>query len=77
MKIDLAQIISSSDPERNLDLVDRQVALAAFQGAEVVVFPEATMRFFGGSLLQPPSGRYCGYVYSGRFHTHSQHVTRS
>jgi len=52
MRIALAQIISAADPARNLDQVAAEVARAVEQGAELVVFPEATMRCFGRSLSE-------------------------
>ena len=50
MRIALAQILATDDPAENLELVADHVALAAQQGAAVVVFPEATMCRFGVSL---------------------------
>ncbi len=50
MRIALAQLISGADPAANLDELARLTAQAAGQGAELVVFPEATMRCFGRSL---------------------------
>src|SRR5580765_3550242 len=50
MKIALAQIVAGADPAANLDLVAERVADAAAAGAELVVFPEATMRAFGHPL---------------------------
>jgi len=55
----LAQILSGSDPEENLDLVAAQAAEAATQGAQLVIFPEATMRRFGlplGEIAEPIDG---------------------
>ena len=52
MRIALAQIVSAADPAANLDLVAEQSAAAADQGADLVVFPEATMRGFGRSLVE-------------------------
>ncbi len=46
MRIALAQVLASTDPDANLDLVRRHTADAADQGAELVVFPEATMCSF-------------------------------
>ncbi len=46
----LAQIASGDDPAANLDLVADRVGEAAAAGAELVVFPEATMRRFGPGL---------------------------
>lgn len=52
MRLALAQLISDSDPAANLDQVAELTAQAAAQGAELVVFPEATMRCFGRSLTE-------------------------
>ena len=46
-RVALAQILAGPDPQANLDLVAEQVDRAAEAGAELVVFPEATMRCFG------------------------------
>jgi deaminated glutathione amidase len=50
MRIALAQVLSSTDPAANLELVADYSARAADAGAAVVVFPEATMCRFGVSL---------------------------
>jgi deaminated glutathione amidase len=50
MRVALAQILASDDPGANLELVADHTALAKHQGADVVVFPEATMCRFGVSL---------------------------
>ena len=50
MRVALAQILATDDPAANLELVADHTALAAQQGADVVVFPEATMCRFGVSL---------------------------
>lgn len=52
MRIALAQILSGPDPAANLDLVYRHTTDAAARGAELVVFPEATMRCFGRNLAE-------------------------
>lgn len=52
MRIALAQIITGRETERNLDLVRDYARRAKDGGAELVVFPEATMRAFGNSLLE-------------------------
>jgi len=52
VRIALAQILSGPDPAANLQLVAEQTAEAAEQGAELVVFPEATMRCFGRNLTE-------------------------
>lgn len=46
MRIALAQLGSTTDPQANLVLVRDAVATAAAEGAELVVFPEATMCSF-------------------------------
>ncbi len=65
MRIALAQILSGPDPEANLELVAEQTHAAAGAGAELVVFPEATMRCFGGNLAavaEPLDGPWAGRV---------------
>jgi deaminated glutathione amidase len=52
LRVALAQIASGDDPAANLDQVEAQVREAADAGAELVVFPEATMRRFGPGLRQ-------------------------
>jgi predicted amidohydrolase len=52
VRIALAQIAGGPDPAANLTLVAEQTARAAEQGAELVVFPEATMRCFGRNLAE-------------------------
>ena len=52
LRVALAQIISGSDPEQNLELVAGQTAEAAEIGAQLVIFPEATMRRFGLPLAE-------------------------
>ncbi|HET9562665.1 MAG TPA: nitrilase-related carbon-nitrogen hydrolase, partial [Propionibacteriaceae bacterium] len=47
LRVAVAQILSGADPQQNLELVATQTAEAADQGAQLVVFPEATMRRFG------------------------------
>lgn len=51
MKIALAQISSGSDKMDNLGLVRTAVAQAADKGAQLVIFPEATMQGFGTGRL--------------------------
>jgi len=51
MRIALAQILSGSDPDANLQLVRDYTRRAADAGARLVVFPEATMCRFGVPLL--------------------------
>lgn len=65
MRVALAQIITGRDTERNLDLVRDYAGRAKDGGAEVVVFPEATMRAFGNSLLdiaEPLDGPWASQV---------------
>lgn len=50
MRIAAAQIVSSSDPAANLELIRSWSASAAEAGARVVVFPEATHCQFGHRL---------------------------
>jgi deaminated glutathione amidase len=50
MRIALAQILSSTEPAENLELVRDYSARAADAGAKLVVFPEATMCRFGVPL---------------------------
>jgi deaminated glutathione amidase len=52
LRVAVAQILSGSDPQENLELVATQAAAAAHQGAQLVVFPEATMRRFGLPLAE-------------------------
>jgi len=52
MRVALAQIHSGEDPSANLEVVASFTAEAAQRGAELVVFPEATMRCFGRSLVE-------------------------
>jgi deaminated glutathione amidase len=59
LRVAVAQILSGSDPEENLELVATQTANAAEQDAQLVVFPEATMRRFGlplAEIAEPPDG---------------------
>ncbi|WP_026926516.1 carbon-nitrogen hydrolase family protein [Granulicoccus phenolivorans] len=52
MRVALAQICSTGDVAGNGALVAEQVRAAAGRGAELVVFPEATMRAFGHNLTR-------------------------
>jgi predicted amidohydrolase len=63
MRIALAQIVAGDDPAANLDRVRELAARAAGDHAELVVFPEATMRCFGRSLVEvaePLDGPWAG-----------------
>jgi len=51
-RVAVAQILSGSDPEENLELVATRAAEAGKNGAQLVIFPEATMRRFGLSLAE-------------------------
>ena len=67
MRIALAQIITGRDPAANLGLVQEYAARAKAGGADLVVFPEATMRAFGNSLLdiaEPLDGPWASRVRS-------------
>jgi deaminated glutathione amidase len=62
LRVAVAQIMSRADPEENLELVATHTAEAAAQGAQVVVFPEATMRRFGlplSEIAEPVDGPWC------------------
>ncbi|MFD0926416.1 carbon-nitrogen hydrolase family protein [Williamsia deligens] len=50
MRVGLAQVCSSDDPDANLAVIDAHTTRAAESGAAMVVFPEAMMRCFGGPL---------------------------
>jgi predicted amidohydrolase len=65
MRIALAQILSGDDPAANLRLVAEQAGRAADSGADLVLFPEATMRCFGRLLrevAQPLDGPWADGV---------------
>lgn len=52
MKVAVAQICTSRDVEANLALISEYTARAAEAGAQLVVFPEASMRAFGHNLSE-------------------------
>ena len=52
LRVALAQILSGEDPQKNLELVASQTAEAAAHNAQLVIFPEATMRRFGLPLAE-------------------------
>lgn len=59
MRIALAQITSGTDPAANLELVEEFTGRAAADGAQLVLFPEATMCRFGvplGQVAEPLDG---------------------
>jgi predicted amidohydrolase len=65
MRIALAQILSTADPAENLAIVRDHASRAREQGAELVVFPEATMCAFGNDLAavaEPLDGPWAGEV---------------
>ena len=65
MRIALAQIVSSIDPQRNLALVADAATQAAKAGARIVVLPEATMCSFGVALApvaEPLDGPWANAV---------------
>ena len=51
MRVALAQVVTGRDISGNLDIVEKFARKAKKGGAELVVFPEATMRAFGNSLI--------------------------
>ncbi|UVJ40335.1 carbon-nitrogen hydrolase family protein [Arthrobacter sp. CJ23] len=51
MRVALAQVITGRDLAENLSLLEDYARRAKDGGAELVVFPEATMRAFGNSLV--------------------------
>jgi predicted amidohydrolase len=67
VRVALAQIISGRDPAGNLALLEREAQKAKAGGAAMVVFPEASMRAFGNSLLdiaEPLEGPWASGVRS-------------
>jgi predicted amidohydrolase len=65
MRIALAQILSGTDPAANLQLVHEYTGRAADAGAQLVVFPEATMCRFGvplGPVAEPVDGPWADGV---------------
>lgn len=65
MRIALAQISSTPDPEENLATVVARTRAAAQAGARLVVFPEASMCCFGvplGPVAQPLDGPWASGV---------------
>jgi len=75
LRVALAQILSGSDPQENLELVATQVAEAAAQDAQLVIFPEATMRRFGlplAEIAEPIDGPWAQQL--GKIAEHHQLV---
>ena len=65
MRVALAQISAGTDPVANLDLVSEYSRRAVEAGAQLVVFPEATMCRFGVPLApvaEPPAGPWASRV---------------
>jgi predicted amidohydrolase len=65
MRIALAQIQSSAEPEANLSLVEEYTRRAADAGASLVLFPEATMCRFGvplAPIAEPLDGSWASGV---------------
>lgn len=65
IRVAAAQISASAQVNENLALVRQSVAEAAARGAQVVVFPEATMARFGSplhELAQPLGGEFAEQV---------------
>lgn len=65
MRIALAQILSGTDKAANLGVVAEQARSAAAAGAQLVVFPEATMCRFGvplGPVAEPLDGPWADGV---------------
>lgn len=67
MRIALAQMLSTTDPQENLRTITDLTVRAADRGAEVVVFPEAAMCAFCGSVpdaAEPLDGPWARQVAS-------------
>lgn len=65
MRIALCQISANPEPSENLELVADGVRRAADAGADLAVFPEATMACFGiklGPLAEPLDGPWASEV---------------
>jgi deaminated glutathione amidase len=61
LRVALAQILAGPDPQANLDLVAQAATEAELGRAQLVVFPEATMRCFGlplNEIAEPVDGRW-------------------
>ena len=67
MKIALAQILSEPNPDDNLQQIQDNAVAGAKEGADLIVFPEATMCAFGNDLsaiAQPLDGHWANAVRS-------------
>ncbi|KNC20197.1 hydrolase [Arthrobacter sp. RIT-PI-e] len=65
MRVAIAQLTSGSEPETNLRAVEELTRRAAGGGADVVVFPEASMCAFGndlGAVVEPLDGPWATRV---------------
>ena len=65
MKIALAQVLSTGDPQRNLAIIRDQTKQAAQAGASLVVFPEAMQVSFDhpvANFAEPVNARWAGIV---------------
>jgi predicted amidohydrolase len=65
MRIALAQIVSGTEPGANLGLVEEHTKRAADTGAQLVLFPEATMCRFGvplAPIAEPLDGAWASGV---------------
>jgi predicted amidohydrolase len=65
MRIAMAQILSGTDPAKNLETVAEHAMAAAAEGAKLVLFPEATMCRFGVPLkpiAEPLDGPWANRV---------------
>ena len=65
MRIAAAQIVSGTEPARNLELVEAAAGRAARDGCRLVVLPEATMCAFGvplGPVAEPLDGPWASAV---------------
>jgi predicted amidohydrolase len=65
MRIALAQILSGAEPPANLGLVEEYTRRAADAGAQLVLFPEATMCRFGvplAPIAEPLDGAWASGV---------------
>ncbi len=65
MRIAVAQLTSGPDPEANLGLIEENARKAVDGGADVIVFPEATMCAFGNDLsavVEPLDGPWASRV---------------
>lgn len=61
MRVAVAQVVASTEPERNLALVGEWTRRAADGGADLVVFPEATMASFArrsAEVAEPLDGPF-------------------